>query len=164
MGAACSIRGLSCTTRVSGVRQTRRVSDSEIRSAKSMKPARISFYGNFAAGNLGNECTLQAVIEQTLRRWPDAQLLCHEPAGCADTPQHRGFSLGSSRQDCPHRGPAHAAAWRVSSELLSSGYLSSWFTGSRACARSAAQTCSSLSERESSRTTCAGRWARPMTY
>jgi polysaccharide pyruvyl transferase WcaK-like protein len=46
------------------------------RSAKSMKPARISFYGNFGAGNLGNECTLQAVIEQILRRWPNAQLLC----------------------------------------------------------------------------------------
>jgi polysaccharide pyruvyl transferase WcaK-like protein len=45
-------------------------------TAKSMKPARISFYGNFGAGNLGNECTLQAVIEQILRRWPDAQLLC----------------------------------------------------------------------------------------
>jgi polysaccharide pyruvyl transferase WcaK-like protein len=41
-----------------------------------MRPARISFYGNFGAGNLGNEATLQAVIEQTLRRWPDAQLLC----------------------------------------------------------------------------------------
>jgi polysaccharide pyruvyl transferase WcaK-like protein len=45
-------------------------------SAKSMKPARISFYGNFGAGNLGNEATLQAVIEQILRRWPDGQLLC----------------------------------------------------------------------------------------
>lgn len=45
-------------------------------TVKSMKPARISFYGNFGAGNLGNECTLQAVIEQILRRWPDAQLLC----------------------------------------------------------------------------------------
>ena len=43
---------------------------------KSMKPARISFYGNFGAGNLGNEATLQAVIEQTLRRQPDAKLLC----------------------------------------------------------------------------------------
>src|SRR5713101_7479762 len=51
----------------------RRQSD---RSMKSMKPAKIGFYGNFGAGNLGNECTLQAVIEQTLRRWPDAQLLC----------------------------------------------------------------------------------------
>jgi len=49
------------------------------RSAKSMKPARISFYGNFGAGNLGNECTLQAAIEQILRRWPDAQLLCFCP-------------------------------------------------------------------------------------
>ena len=45
-------------------------------SAKSVKPARISFYGHFGAGNLGNEATLQAVIEQILRRWPDGQLLC----------------------------------------------------------------------------------------
>jgi polysaccharide pyruvyl transferase WcaK-like protein len=41
-----------------------------------MKPARISFYGHFGDGNLGNECTLQAVIEQTSRRLPEAQLLC----------------------------------------------------------------------------------------
>ena len=41
-----------------------------------MKPARICFYGNFGAGNLGNEATLQAVIEQVLRYWPDGQLLC----------------------------------------------------------------------------------------
>ena len=41
-----------------------------------MKPARISFYGNFGAGNLGNEATLEAVIQQILRRFPDAQLLC----------------------------------------------------------------------------------------
>src|SRR5215472_493397 len=46
------------------------------RSAKSWKPKTIGFYGNFGAGNLGNECTLQAVIEQTLRRWPGAQLVC----------------------------------------------------------------------------------------
>jgi polysaccharide pyruvyl transferase WcaK-like protein len=44
--------------------------------AKSMKPARISFYGNFGAGNLGNEATLQAVIEQIRQRWPDGELLC----------------------------------------------------------------------------------------
>jgi polysaccharide pyruvyl transferase WcaK-like protein len=41
-----------------------------------MKPPRICFYGNFGAGNLGNEATLQAVIEQVLRRWPDGRLLC----------------------------------------------------------------------------------------
>ena len=57
-------------------RQTWRISDMFPPSKKSRKIARISFYGNFGAGNLGNECTLQAVIGQTLRRWPDAQLLC----------------------------------------------------------------------------------------
>jgi len=41
-----------------------------------MQPIRIVFYGNFGAGNLGNECTLQTAIEQTLSRLPDAQLLC----------------------------------------------------------------------------------------
>ena len=41
-----------------------------------MKPLRISLYGNFGAGNLGNECTLQAVIEGILQRRPDAELQC----------------------------------------------------------------------------------------
>lgn len=44
--------------------------------AQIYETARVSFYGNFGAGNLGNEATLQAVIEQILGRWPDAQLLC----------------------------------------------------------------------------------------
>ena len=43
---------------------------------KSMKSPRICFYGNFGAGNLGNEATLQAIIEQIRRRWPDGELLC----------------------------------------------------------------------------------------
>jgi polysaccharide pyruvyl transferase WcaK-like protein len=41
-----------------------------------MKSPRICFYGNFGAGNLGNEATLQAVIEQIRRCWPDGELLC----------------------------------------------------------------------------------------
>lgn len=41
-----------------------------------MQPAKIVFYGNFGAGNLGNEVTLQTAIEQTLTRLPDARLLC----------------------------------------------------------------------------------------
>ena len=41
-----------------------------------MNTARISFYGNFGAGNLGNEATLQAVIERVRQRWPDARLTC----------------------------------------------------------------------------------------
>jgi polysaccharide pyruvyl transferase WcaK-like protein len=43
---------------------------------KFMKSQRICFYGNFGAGNLGNEATLQAILEQIPRCWPDAQLLC----------------------------------------------------------------------------------------
>ncbi len=41
-----------------------------------MRPTRIVFYGNFGAGNLGNEVTLQTAIEETLTRLPDARLLC----------------------------------------------------------------------------------------
>ncbi len=41
-----------------------------------MTPLKISFYGNFGAGNLGNEATLQAVIERVRQRWPDARLTC----------------------------------------------------------------------------------------
>lgn len=70
-----------------------------------MKPARISLYGNFGAGNLGNECTLQAVIEQILLRRPDAQLqcLCTDP----DDVQRR------------HRIPAFRASMRGAAESSS---------------------------------------------
>ncbi|HEY7299561.1 MAG TPA: polysaccharide pyruvyl transferase family protein [Xanthobacteraceae bacterium] len=37
---------------------------------------RIALYGHFGVGNLGNECTLQVIIDQIRRRWPDAELLC----------------------------------------------------------------------------------------
>jgi polysaccharide pyruvyl transferase WcaK-like protein len=41
-----------------------------------MKPLRISLFGHFGAGNLGNECTLQAVIQRILQLRPDAELQC----------------------------------------------------------------------------------------
>jgi polysaccharide pyruvyl transferase WcaK-like protein len=41
-----------------------------------MKSPRFCFYGNFGAGNLGNEATLQAIIEQIVRCRPDGHLLC----------------------------------------------------------------------------------------
>ena len=68
---------------------------------KSMKPQRICFYGNFGAGNLGNEATLQAVIEQVLRllaRWATA-LFLHEPTGCSHAPPHRSSSVASSQSN-----------------------------------------------------------------
>ncbi|HEY7300643.1 MAG TPA: polysaccharide pyruvyl transferase family protein [Xanthobacteraceae bacterium] len=40
------------------------------------KRQRIALYGHFGVGNLGNECTLQVIIEQIRRRWPDAELRC----------------------------------------------------------------------------------------
>src|SRR5262249_16099120 len=45
-------------------------------SAKCRKAPKVGLYGVFGAGNLGNECTLQSVIEQILQHQPDAQLLC----------------------------------------------------------------------------------------
>src|SRR5262245_41549451 len=41
-----------------------------------MTPRRIIFFGNFGTQNLGNECTLHAVICNTLTRVPDAQMTC----------------------------------------------------------------------------------------
>lgn len=41
-----------------------------------MSRVRIAFYGNFGAGNLGNECTLQAVTAYARQRWPQGELYC----------------------------------------------------------------------------------------
>jgi polysaccharide pyruvyl transferase WcaK-like protein len=106
------------------------------RSAKSMKPARISFYGNFGAGNLGNECTLQAII--ILRRWPDAQLLCFctNPQDVRTRHNIAAFPSDTVDKTATEKfGSRSGVVWRGFAELLSSGYLSSWFTGPRACAR-----------------------------
>jgi polysaccharide pyruvyl transferase WcaK-like protein len=60
-----------------------------------MQPTRIVFYGNFGAGNLGNECTLQAAIEQTLTRLPHAKLLCVCP-NPADVRARHGIAAAPS--------------------------------------------------------------------
>src|SRR5438046_2372656 len=41
-----------------------------------MKPRQITFFGNFGTQNLGNECTLQAVIHSAQKRVPNAKLQC----------------------------------------------------------------------------------------
>lgn len=66
-----------------------------------MKPKKIALYGNFGSGNLGNECTLQVVIERLRRSWPDAQLLCigadpHDIRARHQVPAARG-ALSDSR-------------------------------------------------------------------
>lgn len=40
------------------------------------KPKRIAFYGLFGQKNLGNECTLQAIIYNARRYLPDAEVKC----------------------------------------------------------------------------------------
>ncbi|HXB56308.1 MAG TPA: polysaccharide pyruvyl transferase family protein [Vicinamibacteria bacterium] len=44
-------------------------------------PPTITFFGNFGTQNLGNECTLKAIIQNTRRYLPDARLncVCPEP-------------------------------------------------------------------------------------
>lgn len=92
-----------------------------------MGRARIVLYGNFGAGNLGNEITLQTAIEQTLRRLPHAKLLCictnpedvrarHGIAAAPSLSREPGWSwsdlnerrLGNVSDDVPsgNRGPA----------------------------------------------------------
>jgi polysaccharide pyruvyl transferase WcaK-like protein len=83
-------------------------------SQKSRKIARISFYGNFGAGNLGNECTLQAVIEQILQRWPDAQLscFCTNPQDVQTRHGIAGFPSEAVNKTAAERsGPRGRLAW-----------------------------------------------------
>jgi len=40
------------------------------------KSKKVTFYGLFGQGNLGNECTLQAIIYNTRKYFPDAELSC----------------------------------------------------------------------------------------
>ena len=40
------------------------------------RPLRIAFWGNFGTGNWGNECTLQAILHNTRKQLPNAELSC----------------------------------------------------------------------------------------
>ncbi len=75
-----------------------------------MKEARIAFFGNFGTQNLGNECTLQAIVHNVTARLPHADVfvICSEPAVTEQT--HRvpsvpmRASYGSElRADAAHR-------------------------------------------------------------
>src|SRR5262249_32952472 len=68
-------------------------------------------YGHFGAGNLGNECTLQAVIEQILRRRPDAQLQCF----CANP---RDVWARHNIAAFPSEAVDKVAAWRFGSRVV----------------------------------------------
>jgi polysaccharide pyruvyl transferase WcaK-like protein len=48
---------------------------------RNLSPPTITFFGNFGTQNLGNECTLRAIIQNTRHYLPDAHLncVCPEP-------------------------------------------------------------------------------------
>ncbi len=75
-----------------------------------MKPRRITFFGKFGVQNLGNECTLQAIIHNTLRRMPNVKLVCLCPVP-EDTAARHNIPAFSSVA----ASPAWLASW--------SGYL-----------------------------------------
>lgn len=52
---------------------------------------RVAFWGNFGAGNLGNECTLQALAYHARRRLPAAELCCI-CTGPADVERRHGLA------------------------------------------------------------------------
>ncbi len=94
---------------------------------------RISFYGNFGAGNLGNECTLQAIIEKVLQYEPDAQLLVflHESSGCS-------ARAITSRPCLPQWFAGDRRGRGLSARFLRiffAGYRSRWHNGSETLGR-----------------------------
>ena len=43
---------------------------------RASEPLRVTLFGNFGTGNLGNECTLQAIVQNTRRFLPTAKINC----------------------------------------------------------------------------------------
>src|SRR5216684_4956249 len=44
--------------------------------APMTRPSTITFFGNFGTGNLGNECTLRAIVQNTRKHLPTAVVNC----------------------------------------------------------------------------------------
>jgi polysaccharide pyruvyl transferase WcaK-like protein len=76
-----------------------------------MKQRQIVFFGNFGTQNLGNECTLHAIICSALKRVPDARLkcLCTVPE---DTAARHNISAFGFMAASPAWLSACARAWR----------------------------------------------------
>src|SRR4029077_15325068 len=67
------------TARVRGYRTPSRVNGNSIREQWNPRMSRvptITFFGNFGTHNLGNECTLRAIVQNTRRLLPTAVINC----------------------------------------------------------------------------------------
>jgi len=88
-----------------------------------MKPIKVTFFGNFGTQNLGNECTLQAIICRTLERMPDARLQCICPAP-EDTVARHNISAFDSEATSPKWLRAFAKVWRRPRNTAGTGQTS----------------------------------------
>jgi len=75
-----------------------------------MKSQTIAFFGNFGTRNLGNECTLQAIIQNTRRFVPTAKVecICTAPENVLETHGIPAFQIsyrfGNASASRPSRG------------------------------------------------------------
>ena len=81
----------------------------------SVKHQTITFFGNFGTHNLGNECTLEAIIQNVRKYLPDARLNCVCPGPEDTSERHRIPALLMSYRN--------AAAFRSRAARLSSSPL-----------------------------------------
>ena len=74
------------------------------------KRRKIALFGTFGTGNLGNECTLQAMLLNIRRRVPNAQVtcICASPEETASTYGIRALAI----REIPLRG-TNNRAWRL---------------------------------------------------
>jgi len=68
-----------------------------------MNPRQIIFFGNFGTQNLGNECTLHAVICNTSKRMPDARVTCLCTVPEDTVARHNVSAIPKQRCDGPEQ-------------------------------------------------------------
>src|SRR5258705_4265425 len=73
----------------------------------------IAFFGNFGSHNLGNECTLQAVLDNTSRRLPGVRVscICSDPQDVAV--RHRIPAIPIYRPGRHRSSVSTHVVWRV---------------------------------------------------
>ena len=61
------------------------------------RPSTITFFGNFGTQNLGNECTLRAIIQNTRKHLPMATVncVCAGPEETAETHGIPAFQISA---------------------------------------------------------------------
>jgi polysaccharide pyruvyl transferase WcaK-like protein len=92
------------------------------------RPLRIALWGNFGTGNLGNECTLQAIIHNSHRFLPDAELtcICSEPPDTALRHGVHALPISHLRQQGAGQSPSSGQPRALRRALRLAGEIRSW--------------------------------------